>query len=65
MLNLAAVRAGLGIAVLMAPLARRLPELVPMLPELRLPVLPVWLTAHPALRASRRLKAVSTFLLRL
>lgn len=57
-LNLQAVRAGLGIGVVMVPLARRLPELVPVLPELRLPVLPVWLTAHRELRASRRLKAV-------
>jgi DNA-binding transcriptional LysR family regulator len=61
-LNLAAVRAGLGIGVLLAPLARRLPELVPVLPELRLPVLPVWLTAHRELRASRRLKTVFNFL---
>lgn len=62
LLNLAAVRAGLGIGVLMMPLARRLPERVPVLPELRLPVLPVWLTAHRELRASRRLKAVFDFL---
>lgn len=44
------------------PLARRLPELVPVLPGLALPVLPVWLTAHRALRASRRLKTVFDFL---
>ena len=49
------------------PLARRLPELVPVLPGLALPVLPVlpvWLTAHRALRASRRLKALFDFLAR-
>ena len=56
--NLAMVRAGVGIGVVMVPLARRLPELVPVLPELQLPVLPVWLTAHRELRASRRLKVV-------
>lgn len=44
------------------PLARRLPELVPVLPGLALPVLPVWLTAHRELRASRRLKTVFDFL---
>jgi DNA-binding transcriptional LysR family regulator len=55
---LAAVRAGLGIGVVLAPLARRLPELVPVLTELALPVLPVWLTAHRELRASRRLQRV-------
>ena len=62
LLNLAAVRAGLGIGLLMVPLARRLPELVPVLPGLALPVLPVWLTAHRELRASRRLKTVFDFL---
>jgi DNA-binding transcriptional LysR family regulator len=56
--NLAMVRAGVGIGVVMVPLARRLPELVPVLPQLPLPVLPVWLTAHRALRASRRLRLV-------
>ena len=61
-LNLQAVRAGLGIGVVMVPLARRLPELVPVLQELALPVLPVWLTAHRELRASARLKAVFDFL---
>jgi DNA-binding transcriptional LysR family regulator len=60
--NLAMVRAGVGIGVVMAPLARRLPELVPVLPELQLPVLPVWLTAHRELRASRRLQVVFTHL---
>ena len=44
------------------PLARRLPEPVPVLPGLALPVLPVWLTTHRALRASRRLKTVFDFL---
>jgi DNA-binding transcriptional LysR family regulator len=57
-LNLAAVRAGLGIGIVMVPLARRLPELVPVLQALKLPVLPVWLTAHRELRASRRLRLV-------
>jgi len=56
--NLEAVRQGLGIGVVMQPLARRLPELVPVLPGLVLPVLPVWLTAHRELRASRRLRVV-------
>ena len=60
--NLEAVRQGLGIGILMAPLARRLPGLVPVLTELALPVLPVWLTAHRELRASRRLRLVFDFL---
>ena len=55
---LAAVCAGVGIGIVMQPLARRLPELVPVLADLVLPVLPVWLTAHRELRASRRLRVV-------
>ena len=35
-----------------------MPELVPVLPEVALPVLPVWLTAHRELRATRRLRVV-------
>ena len=60
--NLEAVRQGLGIGIVMAPLARRTPELVAVLSGLALPVLPVWLTAHRELRASRRLKRVFDFL---
>jgi DNA-binding transcriptional LysR family regulator len=60
--NLEAVRAGLGIGLVMQPLARRDPALVRVLPEIPLPVLPVWLTAHRELRASRRLKTVWDFL---
>ena len=60
--NLAAVRAGVGLGIVMVPLAQRLPELVPVLPGLPLPVLPVWLTAHRELRASQRLRTVFDFL---
>ena len=64
LVNLVAVRQGLGIGVLMVPLARRLPGLVPVMPGLALPVLPVWLTAHRELRAHRRLRVVFDFLAR-
>jgi len=60
--HLEAVRQGLGIGVVMVPLARRSPELVAVLPGLLLPVLPVWLTAHRELRASLRLQRVFDFL---
>ena len=60
--NLEAVKQGLGIGVLMQPLARRLPGLVPVLSGLALPVLPVWLTAPRALRSSRRQKLVFDWL---
>ena len=56
--NLAMVRAGVGIGIVMQPLARRDPALVAVLPALALPVLPVWLTAHHSLRSSRRLQRV-------
>jgi len=56
--HLEAVRQGLGIGIVMQPLARRLPGLQPVLPGLALPVLPVWLTAHRELHASRRLRLV-------
>ena len=46
----------------MLPLARRSPDLARVLPELVLPVRPVWLTAHRELRASLRLRAVWDFL---
>lgn len=55
---LQAVRAGVGVGLVLRALARREPELVPVLPELALPVLPLWLTAHRELRASRRLQRV-------
>jgi len=65
LVNLAAMRAGLGVGIAMQPLADRLPELVRVLPELgppMLPTLPVWLTAHSELRSSRRIKTVYDFL---
>lgn len=58
LVDLEAVRAGVGVGLLLQPLARRLPELQPVLPGLPLPVLPVWLTAHRELRTSRRLRVV-------
>ena len=60
--NLEAVKQGLGIGVLMQPLARRLPGLVPVLTDSALPVLPLWLTAPRALRSSRRQKLVFDWL---
>lgn len=56
--HLQAVLAGVGVGLVLQPIAVRAPDLVPVLRELTLPVLPVWLTAHRELRASRRLQAV-------
>lgn len=55
--QLAAVRAGLGIAVVQRPVGRADPDLVPVLPDLPLPALPVWLVAHRDLRALPRVRA--------
>ena len=56
--GLAAVCAGLGAGIVLQPLARRMPQLLPVATDLTLPVLPLWLTAHRALRSNRRLKTV-------
>lgn len=53
-----AVVAGLGIGVGMTPLARQIPELVQVLREVKVPSLPVWLTAHRELKSTLRLKTV-------
>ena len=53
-----AVRAGLGIGVGMTQLGLRDADLVCVLPELAIPPLPVWLTAHRELRDTPRLRVV-------
>lgn len=59
---IAAVRAGLGIGFIADYAARGDPELVPLLPMLKIPPLPVWLTVHREIRTSRRIRAVYDFL---
>ena len=60
----AAVRAGLGIGFVASYLLRNDPDLVPVLPDLPLPSLPVWLVVHREIRTSRRIRAVVDFLAR-
>ena len=60
----AAVRAGLGIGFVASYLLRNDPLLVPVLPNLPLPSLPVWLTVHREIRSSARIRAVYDFLAR-
>lgn len=55
---LQAVRAGVGVGLVLQPIARREPDLQRVLPDAPLPSLPLWLTAHRELRASRRLQCV-------
>ncbi|MBC7956927.1 MAG: LysR family transcriptional regulator [Cytophagales bacterium] len=53
-----AVRAGVGIGVGMARVARQTPELVRILPDIQVQALPMWITAHRELRGTPRLKLV-------
>jgi DNA-binding transcriptional LysR family regulator len=57
-----AVRAGLGIGFAATWLAAREPAVQRVLPDLRVPPLPVWLTVHREIRASARIRAVYDFL---
>lgn len=53
--QLAAMRAGLGVAVCQCPLAARDPALVRLFPEVDVP-LEIWLVSHPSLRSSQRVR---------
>lgn len=53
-----AVRAGMGISVGPDAVAARDPALVRVLPEVSIPPLPLWLTAHRELRDTPRLRLV-------
>lgn len=57
-----AVRAGLGIGFLANYLARRDAELQSILPMLKIPPLPVWLTVHREIRSNPRIRAVYDYL---
>ena len=52
------VQAGCGIGVGQKVVAERSPDVVQVMPELELPSLPVWLTAHQRLRHQPRVAAV-------
>ncbi|MEY4752826.1 MAG: hypothetical protein RJA44_501, partial [Pseudomonadota bacterium] len=58
MVGLAALQAGLGIGLLTRPVAQLHPALQPVLPDLELGSLPIWLVANRELRGSRRLRVV-------
>lgn len=57
-----AVRAGLGVGFIADYLARTDSGVVPVLPMLKIPPLPIWLTVHREIRTSRRIRAVYDFL---
>lgn len=54
----ALVRAGLGIGFLARYVARRSPDLVPLLTALPVPPLPMWLVVHREIRSNPRIRAV-------
>lgn len=56
--QLAALRAGFGIGGCQVPIARRDPELVPVLADVLALSLDAWLVMHEDLRASRRVRVV-------
>lgn len=56
------VRNGLGIGFMADYMARTEPDLVALLPMLKLPELPIWLTVHREIRTSQRIRAVYDFL---
>jgi DNA-binding transcriptional LysR family regulator len=53
-----ALVAGIGIGFAANWLAARTPQVQRVLPDLPIPVLPVWLTVHREIRSSRRIRAV-------
>jgi DNA-binding transcriptional LysR family regulator len=56
------VRCGMGIGFLAEYMARTDPNLVAILPLIKLPYLPIWLTVHREIRTSQRIRAVYDFL---
>jgi DNA-binding transcriptional LysR family regulator len=57
-----AVRAGLGVGFVADYLAATDPQVVPILPMIKIPPLPVWLTVHREIRTNGRIRAVYDFL---
>lgn len=58
----AAVVAGLGVGFMTRYAARQVPELVPLLPNLPIPPLPMWLVVHREIRSNPRIRQVWDFL---
>lgn len=57
-----AIYAGVGIGIAQTPLIAREPKLRTLLPDLPLPVLPMWLTMHKDVRSSPRIRRAADFL---
>ncbi len=61
-INWHAVLAGIGVGIAQAPLIAREPTLKTFLPDLPLPVLPMWLTMHKDVRHAPRIRRTADFL---
>lgn len=57
-----ALRSGFGIGFIASHIAARDPSVVPVLPQLKLPSLPVWLTTHREVRGNENIRWVYAFL---
>jgi DNA-binding transcriptional LysR family regulator len=57
-----AVRAGLGIGFVSDYLAATDKNVLPVLPMIKVPPIPIWLTVHREIRTSRRIRAVYDYL---
>lgn len=57
-----AVRAGIGIGFFADYVARTDPDVLPILPVLRIAPIPIWLAVHREIRTSPRIRAVFDFL---
>jgi DNA-binding transcriptional LysR family regulator len=57
-----AVQVGLGIGFVADFMARTDNQVVPLLPMMKIPPLPIWLTVHREIRTNQRIRAVYDFL---
>jgi DNA-binding transcriptional LysR family regulator len=57
-----AVQAGLGIGFVADFMSRTDNQVVPLLPMMKIPPLPIWLTVHREIRTNQRIRAVYDFL---
>ena len=57
-----AIKAGVGIGIAQLPLVAREPSIIPILPEMPLPVLPTWLAMHKDVKTSPRIRRTADFL---
>jgi DNA-binding transcriptional LysR family regulator len=57
-----ALRAGVGIGFTHVEIANQCPELIRLLPEIKLPTMELWITSHSDVRYNKRVRVVTDFL---